>query len=463
MSIELKNVSFSYEGSEKGALSDFNLSVKSGEFVVLAGESGCGKSTVTRLINAISPYFYRGELEGEVLIDGKNIKEIKRYELASIVGSVFQNPRTQFFNTHTDSEIAFGLENSGIDTNVINARMNEVYDNLCMEKLRDRDIFKLSGGEKQKVAFGSVYAMNPDIYVLDEPSSNLDEKGIEELKKCLKLVKEEGKTVVVAEHRLYYLAELADRFVYMKEGRILEVYSSDAFKALSEDKLKEMGLRAATFTPVYKNKENPSEEPKEATLHLNRICLKREGNVILSDLSLTFKKGRVYGIVGRNGVGKTTLLRTLSGLHKEYEGEITEKGVTMNPRQLKKRAYLVMQDVNYQLFGESVEKECKLGLKNVQNDKILKALKCTDLLNLRERHPNTLSGGQKQRLSVAVSMVYDKDIVLFDEPTSGLDGKNMNRIADIIKELASRGKYVVVVSHDYEFLNECCDCVVELV
>ena len=462
MSVEMKNVSFTYEGCEKKALIDFDLFVKTGEFVVLAGESGCGKSTVTRLINATSPYFFKGKPEGEILIEGKNIKEIKRYELASMVGSVFQNPRTQFFNTDTDSEIAFGLENQGVGTETINTRIHEVSDRLGMEKLLGRDIFKLSGGEKQKIAFASVYAMNPDIYVLDEPSSNLDEAGIEELKKCLALVKEEGKTVVIAEHRLYYLTELADRFVYIKEGHLTKEFTSEEFKMLPDGKLKEMGLRSTTFSPVSSNGEAFTDVSEEGALRLDSICLKREGRILMSDLNLQFRKGHVYGIIGRNGVGKTTLLRTLSGLHKEYDGVITEHGVTLKSKQLKKRVYLVMQDVNYQLFGESVESECKLGSKKTQEEKIVEALKSTELLNLRERHPNTLSGGQKQRLSVAVSMVYDKDILLFDEPTSGLDGKNMKRISNIIKELASRGKYVIVVSHDHEFLGECCDHVIDL-
>ena len=187
MGIELKNVHFSYLGSSEGALEDVNLSIRDGDFVVLVGESGCGKTTITRLINGISPYYYKGKLQGEVLLDGIPVKTMKSYELSRMVGSVFQNPRTQFFNTDTDSELAFGLENMGVDAEKINRRLDEVTDILDIHELRGRDIFRLSGGEKQKIAFAGIYATNPKIYVLDEPSSNLDEQGIVELQKCLEL------------------------------------------------------------------------------------------------------------------------------------------------------------------------------------------------------------------------------------------------------------------------------------
>ena len=187
--IELKNITFSYERREQGGLRNINLTVKNGECILLCGRSGCGKTTITRLVNGLIPRFYAGELTGQVLIDGKDIADLTMYKIAEKVGSVFQNPRTQFFNTDSDSEIAFGLENQGMPTEELRQRVETTAADLEIQSLRNRSLHALSGGEKQKVAFASVYAMNPDIYLLDEPSSNLDMDAIQDLRKHLKLVK----------------------------------------------------------------------------------------------------------------------------------------------------------------------------------------------------------------------------------------------------------------------------------
>ena len=180
--IEFENVSFSYTGQEHGGLRDINLKISDGEFVLFCGRSGCGKTTITRLVNGLIPQFYQGELHGRVLVDGQEISNIPMYQIAAKVGSVFQNPRTQFFNVDTDSEIAFGMENEAVPQDRMERRVAETARALRIENLLGRNIFALSGGEKQKIAFASVYAMNPQIYLLDEPSSNLDMTSIQELK-----------------------------------------------------------------------------------------------------------------------------------------------------------------------------------------------------------------------------------------------------------------------------------------
>ncbi len=177
--IEFENVSFSYTGQEHGGLHDINLKISDGEFVLFCGRSGCGKTTITRLVNGLIPQFYQGELHGRVLVDGQEISNIPMYQIAAKVGSVFQNPRTQFFNVDTDSEIAFGIENEARPPEKLAERVEQTTEDLHIQKLRNRNIFELSGGEKQKIAFASVYAMNPQIYLLDEPSSNLDMTSIQ--------------------------------------------------------------------------------------------------------------------------------------------------------------------------------------------------------------------------------------------------------------------------------------------
>lgn len=213
--ITIDQVSFAYaEG--KNSLRDVSLTIHPGECVLLCGESGCGKTTVTRLINGLIPHFTAdGQLQGDVTVAGMPVRDTAVYELAKEVGSVFQNPKSQFFHLDTDSELEFGLENEGVPPEQIKSRVETTVRQLKIKKLMHRNIFSLSGGEKQLLAFASVYAMNPQIYTLDEPTANLDEEAIEKLRKQLIRLKEEGKTVVIAEHRLYFLADLVDRAVYI--------------------------------------------------------------------------------------------------------------------------------------------------------------------------------------------------------------------------------------------------------
>ena len=230
--IELSGVSFSYEHSNQGVLDHVSLSIKPGECVLFCGESGCGKTTITRLLNGLIPHFYEGKLEGEVRIDGLNVREEELYTIAEKVGSVFQNPRSQFFCLDTTSEIAFGCENMGLPEAEILGRLEQVKEELEMDPLMDRNLFQLSGGEKQRVACASVSAMRPDILVLDEPTSNLDLDAIETMRKTLKLWKQQGKTIVVAEHRIYWLKEICDRVIYLKDGKIQWDLSMEAFQKL---------------------------------------------------------------------------------------------------------------------------------------------------------------------------------------------------------------------------------------
>ena len=466
--IEFKHVSFSYDlnieqedTQEIDNLHDINLTVNDGECVLLCGKSGCGKSTLTRLVNGLIPHFYPGKLTGEVLLDGRDISKMPMYETASLVGSVFQNPRTQFFNTDTDSEIVFGMENCGIPYEEMHCRYEQTVKNLNLENLCGRDIFALSGGEKQQIAFGSIYALSPEIYVLDEPSANLDRIATLRLRNLLLQLKNSGKTLLISEHRLYYLRDVADQIALIHEGRLTGVYDMNNLSALSVETLNRMGLR--TLRDIEISASSTNCHAKTPALEIRNLSVKRGKKTVLKNINISADYGEIVGIIGENGIGKTTLARTVCGLMKEKTGDIYFAGQLMNIRMRKQFAFLVMQDPNYQLFSDSVVGEMALTASGEipNSEDVQRILSSLELTSVRDRHPLSLSGGQKQRLCIALAALSPAQILFFDEPTSGLDFENMNRVANVLREL-SKKKTIIVISHDNEFLNLACTRIVSL-
>lgn len=458
--IQLENVSFSYTGRKNNSVKNVNLNINEGECILICGRSGCGKTTVIRHINKLIPWLHSGDSEGRVYIENENIVDIPMYKISEKVGSVFQNPRSQFFNVDTDSEIAFGLENLSYPQETIVERVEQTYEEMNIKKLRNRSIFELSGGEKQKIAFASAYAMMPEIYVLDEPSSNLDIYAIDELKENIEQLKSQGKTIVIAEHRLYYLKDVADKIVYMEEGTIKKIFTPDEMIKLKNEERENMGLRILNYEDVEKNENNINK--CENSLELKDLCVGYKNKDIINNISFIAHGGEIISIIGHNGAGKSTFLRTLCGLLKKKRGTIKYNGTEIKSKKQLELSYMVMQDVNYQLFAESLEKECTLGLNNIEIDKVWNVLKELNLYEYREMHPATLSGGQKQRLAVAAGIVSGKEILIFDEPTSGLDFDSMKKVSDLMVKLSKMGKIIFVVTHDYEFISLCSTRIIHL-
>lgn len=472
--VKMKNVSFHYENqheneTDTNGIEDINLEIKRGEVVLLCGESGCGKTTLTRLLNGLVPHYFEGELTGEVLINGKNAVELPLYETAKYVGSVFQNPRSQFFNIDTNSELAFSCENQGLPKTDIEQRIENTTDQLNLSELMNRSLFDLSGGEKQKIACGCVHAASPDIIVLDEPSSNLDAQGTKTLAQTIEYWKQNGKTIIIAEHRLHYLRDLTDRMIFMRDGKIEKEFVVD--ENISDKELSDLGLRPFSFESLLqkfghlgdnkrhygdRNCENDVEENAKITL-LDFGYEYPNGKHALEIDTLSIPQGEIIAIVGDNGAGKSTFARCLCGLPKRFKGKIGLNGRDYYKKQLLQASYMVMQDVNHQLFTESVLDEVMLSMSEDNEEMSEKILAELNLLHMKERHPMSLSGGQKQRVAIASALASERELLIFDEPTSGLDLKHMKQVSKLLKELKLMGKTIMIISHDLELILRTCD------
>ncbi|WP_278559334.1 ABC transporter ATP-binding protein [Acidaminococcus intestini] len=457
--IKIDHISFSYgeENENTGGVRDIDLNIEDGQFVVLCGESGCGKTTITRLINGLIPHYYEGQMAGEVWVNGEKVSEQPLYDTAAVVGSVFQNPRSQFFNVDTTSEITFGCENLGQPEKDIRERFAKTVRDFRLEKLMDRNIFHLSGGEKQKIACAGVSIMEPDVLVMDEPSSNLDAASILDLRKILAFWKLQGKTIIVSEHRLYYLRGLADRFIYLAEGQVSRDYSAAEFEQLTEQQRSNMGLRTFALErllpPVL-----PQQEKTALALHNFRFAYKNEPET-LHIMDCEIPTNRIVGIIGNNGAGKSTFSRCFCGLEKRC-GEIVWNGRKYRPKDRLSTCYMVMQEVNHQLFTESVLDEVLISMEEENQERAEEILNRLDLLAFKDRHPMSLSGGQKQRVAIASAIASKRSILFFDEPTSGLDYKHMKEVANVLRQVRDTGITVYVITHDLELILDCCTDIV---
>lgn len=465
--IKLENVSFRYANHKEAALRDVSLSIEPGECVVITGPSGCGKTTLTRLVNGLIPHAYEGEVSGNVYVEGQDVSSWTSDELGVRVGSVFQNPRSQFVNLDVLSEIAFGCENLGLPREDIVSRVSESAGALSINSLLNRSVDALSGGQRQSVIIASAYAMHPDIFVLDEPTASLDVESIRRLSEVVSRLKAQGKTVLVSEHRLWWLSGVADRVVAMEDGTITAQWSSQEFALLSSEELKKRGLRAwGRRDSLRLDIDVAGEEPEPGlryplSARSLTVGYKRD-DPVLEDLNLELHSGRIAGIVGKNGAGKTTLLRCLCGLEKERDGTVSVDGVSVKAKLRPTRIHLVMQEPGYQLFGDSVISEALATCSGNDDEVVRQMLDRFGLLAYEDRHPLSLSGGERQRLSIAVGMLRASPVVLLDEPTSGLDYRSMKQVAGALREAAASGCAVCVVTHDLEFLLETCDEIIEI-
>lgn len=448
--ININNISFSYNDNMN--LENINLNIKEGEVILLCGESGCGKTTLTRFLNGLIPNFFDGKRKGEVYLNDDSVIQMHIYEISEQIGSVFQNPKTQFFNVDTTSEIVFGCENLGIAEDEIKRRLKEVVNDFNLKNLLDKNIFKLSGGEKQKIACASISAVHPKILVLDEPSSNLDSISSWHLEEIIKKWKSQGKTVIIAEHKLFYLENVLDRVIFIKNGKINEEWSISDFKNID---LRDLGLRQLNLDNLNaKHKEYYSNGQK--LLELKNFKFKYDKTPVLDIDRVKIPKNEIIAIIGKNGAGKSTFANCLCGLKRSCKGELIFDEKALKRKDRLKKTYMVMQDVNHQLFTESVLDEILLSMDEEDIELAEDILTNLNLIHLKDSHPMALSGGEKQRVAIASAIASKKEILIFDEPTSGLDLKNMMKVSENLRYLQNLGITSFIITHDFELIMETC-------
>ena len=494
--LKIEGLSFKYSGSEKYALEDINLTVKRGEFITVCGKSGCGKTTLLRLLKpAIAPF---GKISGNIFSGGVSLGELDARAQAERIGFVMQNPDNQLVTDKVWHELAFVAESLGLANEVIRTRVSEMASFFGIQSWFHKKVTDLSGGQKQLLNLASVMVMQPSLLILDEPTSQLDPIAAQEFINVLeKINRETGTTVILTEHRLEEAFEVSDRVIVMDSGKIIAdapvgkigsiIKNHDMYSALPspmriygavENKddypitVRDGRRWLEEFSQTHELKEEniPKAEnsaESEAAIELSDCLFRYEKNLpdVIKGLNLKVKKGEIYAIVGGNGAGKTTALSLVSSINRPYRGKVYINGsestqiknlcgriigvLPQNPQTLfvKKTVYLDLAEI---FSGEKMSAEEK-------EKRVLSAAKLCCIDDLLERHPYDLSGGEQQRAALAKVLLKEPEILLLDEPTKGMDALFKEEFGEILKALKSGGVTVLMVSHDIEFCAEYAD------
>jgi energy-coupling factor transporter ATP-binding protein EcfA2 len=487
--IEFRDVFFNYAGSDKPALRGINLAISPGEVVLITGPAGSGKTTLCSCINGLIPHFHEGELAGEVLVRTYNTTRARIGGLASLVGMVFQDPESQLVTNSVADEIAFGPENLGVPREEINERVQKALDATRLVGYDEREPHSLSGGEQQANVIAAIYAMQPEIYIMDEPLANLDPVGrAQVLNVVIEVVKQRGKTLVLVEHSLEEVLPFVDRVIVVHEGEIIRdgtvtevlaagdipnVFTRPPIVQLSE----KFNLNPIPLTPddFYKSMSSQYElgkitnfdiKPNDVTvgspvIELQNISFSfNQKNAVLNNISLNFHAGEIVAILGRNGSGKTTLVRHIIGLLQPDEGKVfvLGKDVSTTPTyELAQDVGFCFQNPNHQIVSFNVRDEILFGLKAHQIDpaefetRTHEALEFVDILDYIDAEVFDLGKGQKQRLALASVLTLRPKILIIDEPTTGQDPRMAKEIFDIIKRLNDSGTTVLMITHKIDY------------
>lgn len=466
-----ENVTYTYPFSSVPAVRDISFRVRPGELVLVSGQSGCGKSTLMRLANGLCPGYFRGELKGQVFIDGHGTADMSPGEIARSVGTLFQDPEQQFFALGVEDELAFVHEWRGLPAEVTRSKVRQAAESFGLSSVLHKSVHDLSEGQKQKVGLASILSQKPRALVLDEPTANLDPESAEELARRLRTLKESGMAVLVVDHRLYWLEGVADRVIVMKRG---EICAMGGFALLDDESLRHScGLRDCRVADMRQDlpESRISGSGQESRgLRVEGLCFSYGEEKRLFDHADFFLGPGVTALIGDNGAGKTTLARLVTGLNLPEAGHFFIDGREFSSRQLLSRVGIVLQNADHQLHMKTVKQEIEVSLRLAEGlnrdpspaqerNQAFSVQELLDLFGLSAlagRHPQSLSGGEKQRLVIACAFAKRPDVLILDEPTSGLDGGNMLRIVRALNMLASSGACVLVITHDLELMKLAC-------
>jgi energy-coupling factor transport system ATP-binding protein len=483
--IDLRDLHYRYPGTTSAAVRDIDWVVDEGEFAVVAGPSGGGKSTLLRCLNGLIPHLSGGQFGGTAIVGGHDITRYGPRALSRITGFVFQDPDGQAVAATVEDEIAFSMEQLGVSPTIMRKRVEEMLDLLGVAQLRYRAVPTLSGGERQRVAIAAALALHPALLVLDEPTSQLDPWGADDVVTALeRLSADLNVTIVIAEHRLERLLPLMDSLTWIDDGRIaLHGDFDEVVPALSETSLPpivKLALRL-DLAPIprtikaFKQALNgwvpPSRGPEvtrsvgERLVRATDLRVRVDGQTLLNGVDLTAHGGEIVALMGRNGSGKTTLLRTLFGFVTPERGRIEVAGLDMRshaPVELGARAGYLPQRSSSVLFNETVRKEVEFTVRHRGGEWPDWIIEMLGLIDLLERDPRDLSEGQRLRAALAAVLAGDPRLVLLDEPTRGMDGDQKHQLALVLRELRARGACVLIATHDVELAASLADRVVLL-
>jgi energy-coupling factor transporter ATP-binding protein EcfA2 len=495
--IRFDHLTYRYPGGEMPILRDLTLQIDDGEFLLVMGPSGVGKSTLLRCLNGLVPHFYGGAISGAVRVAGRDPLALGPRGMADLVGFVLQDPEAQFVVDNVEDELAFALENQGLDAIVMRKRVEEALDQLNIVHLRQRSVNSLSGGERQRVAIGAVMTLQPRVLVLDEPTSQLDPQAAEEvLDTLVKLNHDLGLTIILSEHRLERVVQYVDRILYLPgcgEPPILDEPRAvlrqvdltpplvTLAKALDWSPLPltiKEGRRFARRLPTAKTPSSMTHDQWSAShspisISIQHLGYAYNGHPALQDVSIDIHQGEFVALMGRNGSGKTTLLKQLVGLLKPDRGQvqITAPGrqQPLDTRQADVDRIIqvvgyVPQNPNALLFSDTVRQELDFTrrchhLPQDNHDALLDVLGLTAHAH---RYPRDLSVGERQRVALASILVAEPQILLFDEPTRGLDYSQKAALTDFLQREKAQGRTIVMATHDVELVARCADRVVIL-
>jgi energy-coupling factor transport system ATP-binding protein len=457
--VEVKGLSITYPGREEPILSDLDLSIHQGEFVVLTGKSGCGKSTLGK---ALAGFLFQDpsvHISGSVHVHGIDMTKAPLYEASERVAYVQQNPEDQFCTLTVADEIAFGLENRCLAPEDIEDRTTRALALVKGTHLRNRNLSTLSGGEKQKIAIAAMFALSPDVLILDEPTSNLDPAATLQVFETLNdLRHSESLTVIIIEHKLSQLSPLKPRLVVIEDGHICTYPTINHFDAyLSKEVIHLPGT------------DQNKPQPLRCILSLDQISVDLDQVPILSDISLKIHRGELIALMGRNGSGKSTLLQTMIGFHRPASGSLFGFGQNlknMKVSEMVDNIGFLFQNPDHQLFQEAVWDEAIMTLRNLNRltaDKKHLAqawLKAAGLGERKQDHPQKLSYGEKRRLNLIAILLHQPELLLIDEFLIGQDMAHAHAWLGFLRNYADSGHAILFVNHNIELTEKYCDRVI---